>query len=97
MGLENTVIINFATANGWYLDGQKRLKESVATFGEMPDGLDVHFLGFNSETEIGSPSHTENPYAFKVYCFMKALELGYRKIIYCDSSLYATKPRHQII
>jgi len=85
--MKNTVIINYANG-GWYPRGQVRLKDTIKQF-DTENNID--FLGFTDESQIGSPSHQENPYAFKVYAFEKALSLGYKKIIFCDSSLYAVK------
>ena len=74
-------IIGFANEKGNYLIGLDRLAESAARFDNNP------FIGFRSEASIGSPTHAENPYAFKIYAFRKALELGYRQILYLDSSV----------
>ena len=82
--MKKRVVINFATTNGWYMKGQERLRETLKVHGEGCD-----FLGFTSPEQIGSPSHADNPYAFKLYCFMKAREMGYDQIIYADASMYA--------
>ena len=77
-------IINFSKGN-WFPLGQERLRFSVQNLSN----IDV--LSFSDENEIGSPSHLEKPYAFKVFAFYKALELGYDIVLWCDSSLYATR------
>lgn len=42
----------------------------------------------------GKP-HSEAPYQFKAYCFQHALELGYKEILWCDSSIVILKnPEH---
>lgn len=79
-------IIAFANNTGWYVQGIKRLKES------LQDNFKGTFLYSIGEASIGSPKHADNPYAFKIYCFKKALAAGYKKILYVDSSFYAVAP-----
>ncbi len=78
-------IISFADESSWYHRGHNRLKAAC----------EKHFSGklllINSYGKIGSPSHAENPYAFKVYCIEYARKLGYSTILYIDSSLYPIK------
>ncbi len=76
-------IVNYSTPN--YSNGQKRLEES------LKGKTDADFIGFNSLEELGSPSHLDNPYAFKVYAIEKALQKGYTQILWLDSSAYAIK------
>jgi hypothetical protein len=79
-------IISFANERGNYLVALDRLAESVPRFDNNP------FIGFRNESSIGSPAHTDNPYAFKIFAFKKALELGYRQILYVDSSIVFVNP-----
>ena len=81
--MSDTVIINFANTAGWYRDGQERLRESI-----LKHAPHIDFMGYQTEQEIGSPKHAESPYAFKVYAFAETLKKGYKKIIYCDASMY---------
>lgn len=46
---------------------------------------------FRTPEEIGSPPHSENPYAFKVYAIQKVRSMGYTTILWCDSCLRAVK------
>lgn len=78
-------VINFAT--GYYIKGQQRLQRTLTQFG-----YDGDFLPFNDVAQIGAPKHQDNPYAFKIYCFEKALEQGYTKILWLDASIYAIAP-----
>ena len=79
----NAVIINLATEG--YKNGQDRLKESLRNFwGKC-------FLCFNDEKSIGAPLHSENPYAFKIYAFKKALKLGYKQVLWIDASFFAVR------
>ncbi len=83
--LDMKAIINFAT--GHYMKGQERLRQSL-----VDQGFDGLFMGFNHESQIGSPQHELNPYAFKVYAFEKVLSMGYKKILWVDASVWAVKP-----
>lgn len=84
-GKEMKAIISFANSSGNYMKALQRLEESVSRFDINP------FLGFRGESSIGSPLHSDNPYAFKIYAFKKAIELGYTKILYVDSSVVVVK------
>lgn len=79
------VVISFANERGNYFKALERLRTSLHSFWRGD------FIGFEGEWSIGSPKHVDNPYAFKIYCFQKALERGYRKILYVDSSVYAVR------
>lgn len=78
-------IVNFADQNGWYPRGQLRLIESCKQYfkGEV--------FPFTSYEQIKSPSHKENPYAFKVHAIEYVKNMGYNSILYLDSSLYPVK------
>lgn len=80
-------VVSFADSgqNGRYLNKMKRLEES------LKGRTDADFLGFTSYEEIGSPKHTEIPYAFKPYAIQKAINLGYDSILWCDSPIHAVK------
>jgi len=57
------IIVNFSTKE--YAKGQQRLKNS----------LNGHkFLMFDNYEAIGSPSHKESPYEFKLHAIRKAAE-----------------------
>jgi hypothetical protein len=79
-------IINYAK-NGWYPVGQQRLVESLKTVG-----FDGDVLVFADEKEIGAPSHQESPYAFKPFALKLALDRGYERVLWCDSSVWAIRP-----
>lgn len=83
-------IISFANNRGNYIQGLSRLAASLS------DKFSGAFLGYVDESSVGAPYHflngkPHNPYAFKVYCFRKALKAGYRKILYLDSSVFAVR------
>jgi|SRR5579863_3391438 len=79
-------IVSFANSTNYYINGLARLNESLRL------NFDGDFLGFIGENTIGAPPHWQNPYAFKIYAIQKALEAGYTKILWLDSSVFAIKP-----
>lgn len=81
--MKDKVILNLATGN--YIVGQNRLRQTLSGF------YDGDLLFFTDESQFGSPTHKENPYAFKTYAFQHALNLGYKKILWLDASIYAIK------
>ncbi len=76
-------IISFANNRGNYIKGLERLGQS------LKGRFDGDFIPFYGEESIGAPLHLENPYAFKIYGFLHALERGYTNILWLDSSVYA--------
>ena len=83
-------IVNFADAI--FQKGQDRLHQSLRDFNYQGD-----IVLFNSFNEVGSKSHLEVPYQFKVYAIEKARQMGYDVVLYCDASLYAIKDVMPII
>ncbi len=81
--MKDKVIINVSTGN--YIVGQERLRSTLSGY------YDGDILFFTEESQINSPIHKENPYAFKTYAFQHALNLGYKKILWLDASIYAIK------
>lgn len=78
-------IVSFANQKGYYINGLARLNESLR------NNFDGDFLGFIGEASVGAPLHTDNPYAFKIYCIQKAIDAGYTQILWLDSSCFAIK------
>lgn len=76
-------IINLST--GRYVKGAQRLRNSF-------NDPDIDLYTWDREYKIGSPPHRENPYAFKIYAFEKAWELGYEQVLWLDASIYPVKP-----
>lgn len=70
------IIVNFSTPN--YARGQNRLKESVKKYNN---------LMYSSYEEIGSPTHQESPYEFKIHAIEKAFEHD-DIVLWCDASLW---------
>lgn len=77
-------IVNFS--DSIFKKGQERLVESLKDFNYQGD-----VILFNSFEEVGSKTHAEVPYQFKVYAIEKARQMGYDVVLYCDASLYAIK------
>lgn len=71
---------------GWYPAGLDRLQRSLIHHGSAAD-----FLFYRNEYPPNSPTHEENPYAFKIYGFLEAIRLGYKIMIHLDSSFWAIK------
>ena len=77
-------IVNFSDYA--FLKGQERLVKSLKDFNYQGD-----IITFNSFEQVGSKSHQEVPYQFKVYAIEKARQMGYDVVLYCDASLFAVK------
>ena len=77
-------IVNFSDIK--FEKGQNRLIESIINNNFKGD-----VITYNSFEQVGSKSHLEVPYQFKVYAIEKARQMGYEVVLYCDASLYAIK------
>lgn len=70
------IIVNFATKE--YARAQQRLKNSLQGH---------HYLMFDDYAKIGSPSHSDSPYEFKLHAIRAALEID-PIILWCDASMW---------
>jgi hypothetical protein len=70
------IIVNFAT--GHYLKGQQRLANSLNGYKK---------LMLSDYVSIGSPTHSESPYEFKVWSIENAFQFD-DVVLWCDSSLW---------
>lgn len=77
-------IVNFAQGN-WYPRGAQRLRDAK----KFCEGIDI--LTLDNYDTIGSPTHAQDPYAFKVYAMEYAFNQGYTTVLYVDSSLHPVK------
>src|SRR5688572_19441768 len=77
-------IVNLVT-NEYYSKGQLRLSDGLSQFAN------IAFYQFNSENTVGSPLHSENPYAFKVYAIDSLRQMGYDQILWLDASVFPVK------
>lgn len=82
-------IVNVGT-NG-YATISERLNTSLNNVGYSGGRLI-----YSGRLPEGSPTHQENPYAFKIYAIQHALNLGYKQILWVDSSLYPIRPLDDI-
>lgn len=83
MNENKQAVVTFASRNGNYINGMARLAESLR------DRFHGAFISFTDEASIGSPKHSENNYAFKIYALQKAIDAGYTKLLWLDCSVYA--------
>lgn len=76
---------------GWYGAGVERLHRSLIYHG-YAGSLLLHKGVYPPD----SPTHEENPYAFKIYAFMDAISKGYKNILWLDSSFWNIKNPHHV-
>lgn len=70
-------VVNVAT--GRYIKGQDRLGRIL--------GPELPFLSWTSTEEVGSPSHSARPYAFKAFAMKLAEKSGFRQILWADACI----------
>jgi len=46
---------------------------------------------FTEESQVGSPLHQDNPYAFKIYAIEEMKKRGYNQVLWVDCSVWAIK------
>lgn len=73
-------IVNLATNH--FIKGQQRLFDSLMDYNVLQP-----VLMLKSYAEIGSPTHGESPYQFKIHAIEKAFEYD-DIVLWCDASLY---------
>ncbi len=79
-------------ADGVYAPFLHRLQASVRRHSP---GIPV--FTFSDFSDIGSPTHADNPYAFKVYAIETVRRMGYRYILWCDSILQLQRPIESLL
>lgn len=79
-------IVSFANERGNYITSLKRLEDS------LQGNFDGDFFGFIGEDSVGAPPHVENPYSFKIYAIDRVKRMGYKNILWLDSSVVVRKP-----
>lgn len=70
----------------WYPKGTKRLRDSLNYHG-----YEGSVYTWNIAYPVGSPTHQENPYAFKVYAMQFAREQGHSRVFWIDCSGWCIK------
>lgn len=83
MNEKKQCIITFANEKGNYIHGLARLSESLR------NNFDGDLLAWVNEGSLGCEKHVDNPYNFKVHAFLKAIESGYKQILWLDCSAFA--------
>lgn len=93
--MSDTCVVNYST--GWFVKGQNRLKQACIDVGYKGD-----FLLFGDDRDPGQylsnkprvccPPHSQVPYGFKPWSMKAVQALGYRYILWCDSSVYPERP-----
>ncbi len=78
-------IVSFANKNGNYAKGIARLSDSLR------DNFNGDFLGWIGEGSLGCKPHLKDNYSFKIKAMDKAIDLGYRYILWLDASCFAIK------
>jgi hypothetical protein len=79
-------------ASGIYAAHAKELMKTFTTYNP-----DIRVFVFTDESEIGSPKHQENPYAFKYHAIRKVHAMGYPIVLWCDSILKLQKSIEPLI
>lgn len=83
--MKKRCIVNVATGN--YVRFQHRLMATLTGVG-----CDDVRLFWSDSYPAGSPTHQEDPYAFKLFAIEEAIEHGYTSIIWVDTSVEFLKP-----
>lgn len=79
-------VIVSAGVGSWYPLGIDRLELSL-----QEHGWGGSTMFWRDEYPEGSPTHQEQPYAFKIRAIEAAHRAGHRFILWCDSSVWAVK------
>lgn len=77
--------VNAWVGGGWYPKGQERLQRSLIYHGDTSD-----HLFYQDEWPKRGYNH-DCPYNIKASCIEKAIEKGYKRILWADCSFWTTK------
>ena len=88
---KNNACIISCGVGGWYGAGITRLHRSLIHHGYAGD-----MILYKDVYPPNSPTHLENPYAFKIYAFREAIKAGYSLIMWLDASFWNIKTPHHI-
>jgi hypothetical protein len=69
----------------WHPDGLLRMKKTL----EKYSGFDIKL--WSDDYLPGSPTHQDNPYAFKTWTLKWAKEAGYKTVLWLDAAVWANK------
>jgi hypothetical protein len=76
-------VVNVATGDH-YVKGQKRLTQALGSSATM--------LAWTNILPVGSPSHSEVPYAFKAFALQDAAARGNSLLLWADASILPVGP-----
>lgn len=78
-------IVCFTTADRHFLKGARRIKSALNTLGFEGDFLHWHCP--HDDFPEGCPIHLDSPWGFKPWAIKTAYDLGYRLVLWLDSSV----------
>lgn len=79
-------VISLGLGKAAYRNSLERLKQSLERVRFNGD-----FFYWNQQLPSGCPDHFDVPFGFKTYCFYEAYRLGYRQILWMDSTCIALR------
>ena len=88
--IDKAVIVSTGK-NGWYSKGVSRLENSL-----VHHGFAGKVMTWKDEYPPHSPTHEENPYAFKIYEFEAAMATGANIILHLDASFWCIRNPHPL-
>ncbi len=87
----NKAVIVSTGHGGWYSKGVSRLENSL-----VHHGFAGRTMFWKDEYPPNSPSHNDNPYAFKIYEFEAAMAKGATVILHLDASFWCIQNPHKL-
>lgn len=88
--IDKAVIVSCGVKN-WYSKGVKRLENSL-----VHHGFGGKVITWKDEYPPNSPTHQENPYAFKIFEFEEAIRQGANIIMHLDASFWCIRNPHYL-
>jgi hypothetical protein len=83
--MKRTCIVSLGTND--FTRARTRLANSMRN----PINWSGDFHLFTEESQVGSPMHQDNPYAFKIYAIEEMKNRGYNQVLWVDCSVWAIK------
>lgn len=73
--------------------GRSHYKLTLERLGQSLQrvGFDGDYLYWNHDYPSGCPEHLQAPFAFKPYCFYRAIQLGYQQLLWIDAPCVAIR------
>lgn len=87
----NKAVITCCGCGNWYSKGVSRLENSL-----VHHGFAGQFMGWKDEYPMNSPTHQDNPYAFKIFEFEAAIATGATVILHLDASFWCIRNPHPL-